>query len=269
MKGRTAKGSASRVLPPAALCPGCPLLDHDGVFEEDVGQGFPRAGLGQLLDVKRVHAAAKDDTSCADLDGEVLNPPSRAVNDALHDDFSQARRGRAHRELIPLCKNRPRRMQTCPFPSHSDFYFVHSWMRKGREQTVDHTLCDTGLISLAGSRPLLPDEVRARVAAGARLVRFEFCFSLLVFTVRRQSPVYLTESWQERYLRGLGYSALALLLGPWAVPWGPIGTAWAVWVNLTGGVDETEAVLAGLADPVPPLAALGTPLPTGGNARAL
>ena len=79
---------------------------------------------------------------------------------------------------------------------------------------------------------------------GARLVRFEFCLSFLFVTIRRQSPLYLTESWQDRYLRGLGYSVLALLLGPWGVPWGLIWTPWAIWVNLTGGVDETESALA-------------------------
>jgi hypothetical protein len=103
------------------------------------------------------------------------------------------------------------------------------------------------LIPLAGSQPLFLEEIRTRVAAGARLVRFEFCVSALLFTVRRQSPVYLTSSWQERYLRGLGYSVAALLLGPWAVPWGLIFTPWAVWVNLTGGVDETDSILAALA----------------------
>lgn len=121
------------------------------------------------------------------------------------------------------------------------------------------------MVALGGSRPLFPDEVRTRVAAGARLVRFEFCISLLFFTLRRQSGIYLTESWQERHLRGLAYSVLALLLGPWGVPWGLVWTPWAVWVNLTGGVDETDAVLARLDEPgrAP---ALGSPLPANGNA---
>ncbi len=65
-------------------------------------------------------------------------------------------------------------------------------------------------------------------------------------TVRRQSGVYLTHSWQQRYLWGLWYSLLALLLGPWGVPWGVLWTPWAVWVNTTGGADCTEAVLAEL-----------------------
>jgi len=133
---------------------------------------------------------------------------------------------------------------------------------------MDHLPPDRNRISLGGSRPLLPDELRARVAAGARLVRFEFCFSLLLFTLRRQSPVYLTESWQERYLRGLGYSVLALLLGPWGVPWGLIWTPWAVWVNLTGGVDETEVVLARLQGCDQLLPDLSKPFPITENGSA-
>ncbi len=108
---------------------------------------------------------------------------------------------------------------------------------------------DTGafeLIALASGKPLFAEEIRTRVAAGARLVRFEICISLLLFTIRRQSAVYLTESWQDRYLRGLGYSLTSLLLGPWGVPWGLMWTPWSVWVNLSGGVDETENVLAQL-----------------------
>ena len=97
-----------------------------------------------------------------------------------------------------------------------------------------------------GGRPLTAGEVRARVAAGARLVRFELCVSALVFTLRRQSAVYLTDTRRQRALRGLWYSLGSLLLGPWGVPWGVLWTPWAVWVNLTGGVDETDAVLAWL-----------------------
>jgi hypothetical protein len=120
------------------------------------------------------------------------------------------------------------------------------------KQTSDQSPSGQELTALGGSRPLFPEEIRTRVAAGARLVRFEFCYSLILFTIRRQSPIYLTESWQGRYLRGLGYSLLAITLGPWGVPWGLIYTPWAVWVNLTGGVDETDALLAQLSDPTQP-----------------
>ena len=104
----------------------------------------------------------------------------------------------------------------------------------------------TELLDFRGSRPLFAEELRTRVAAGARCVRFEFCLSVLFFTVRRQSPVYLTDSWQQRYLCGLRYSFLALLLGPWGAPWGLLYTPWAIWVNTTGGADCTHEILTWL-----------------------
>jgi hypothetical protein len=115
-------------------------------------------------------------------------------------------------------------------------------------QTVDHIPTrDSALLEIRGTRPLFPEELSARLEAGARCVRFEYCISALAFTVRRQSPVYLTNSWQERYLRGLPFSFLALLLGPWGVPWGLLWTPWAMWVNATGGVDCTDEIQAWLA----------------------
>lgn len=136
------------------------------------------------------------------------------------------------------------------------------------EQTVDQdSHLQSELIHFRGTRPLFGEELYGLIASGVRCVRFEFCLSFVFFTVRRQSPVYLTNSWQERYLRGLGYSALALLLGPWGVPWGLLWTLWAVWVNTTGGADCTREVLAWLDSTrtVP----LNTQLdPTNGQTRA-
>lgn len=80
---------------------------------------------------------------------------------------------------------------------------------------------------------------------GRRAVRFDCCFSAVFVTVRRRSGVYRTDSWQTRYLLGLGYSAVALLFGPWGVPWGPVWTARAVWTNLTGGVDAAAELSPG------------------------
>jgi hypothetical protein len=130
------------------------------------------------------------------------------------------------------------------------------WWYMNNEQTVDqNSRSSSELLHFRGSRPLFGEELYRLVEAGARCVRFEFCFSLLFVTVRRQSAVYLTNSWQERYLRGLGYSFLALLLGPWGVPWGLFWTPWAIWVNATGGADCTREVLAELESgrTVPPV----------------
>ena len=121
-------------------------------------------------------------------------------------------------------------------------------------QTLDHNPASAReLLHIRGSRPLFEEELRTRIAAGARCVRFEFCFSLLFVTIRRQSDVYLTHSWQERYLRGFRYTALSFLLGPWGVPWGLIWTFWAIWVNVTGGADCTTEILKCLdhSEPAP------------------
>ena len=105
-----------------------------------------------------------------------------------------------------------------------------------------------GLNAIRGAERLSPAELADHLRAGARCVRFEWCASLLIATIRRQSPVYLTYDWQDRYLRGLRYSLAAVLLGPWGVPWGLVWTPWAVWVNLTGGADVTDTLLRWLDD---------------------
>lgn len=78
----------------------------------------------------------------------------------------------------------------------------------------------------------------AHQASSARHVRYEVCASFLLATVRwRSAPVATTSAW-GRVLRGVPYSAAALLLGPWGVPWGPIWTAVALWTNLNGGTAD-------------------------------
>ena len=50
------------------------------------------------------------------------------------------------------------------------------------------------LHELRGTPPLFAEELRTRIAAGARCVRFEYCLSFLFVTVRRQTAVHLTAS---------------------------------------------------------------------------
>ncbi len=117
------------------------------------------------------------------------------------------------------------------------------------QTAVQNQHSSSELLHLRGTRPLFAEELRTRVAAGARCVRFEYCFSLVFVTVRRQSEVFLTNSWHQRYFWGVWYSFLALLLGPWGIPWGLLWTPWAVWVNISGGADCTAAVLAAVESP--------------------
>jgi hypothetical protein len=103
-------------------------------------------------------------------------------------------------------------------------------------------------ISVRGAGRLHPDDIRRLIREGHRCVRFESCVSVIAATFRFRTAVYLTGSWQERYLYGLAYSLLALAFGPWGVPWGPILTARAIWANLRGGEDVTAQLLSRLED---------------------
>jgi hypothetical protein len=74
---------------------------------------------------------------------------------------------------------------------------------------------------------------------GEAFVRFEYPISLILATIRHESRIFQTSSLADRLLLGVWFSFLALLLGPWGVPWGIYWTARAVWVNLSGGAEVT------------------------------
>ena len=71
--------------------------------------------------------------------------------------------------------------------------------------------------------------------SGERTVVFEFCISCVVLTLWRTSHVHVLRPGQWAWPRGLPYTLLTLMLGWWGVPWGLIGSARALWTNLTGG----------------------------------
>jgi hypothetical protein len=93
---------------------------------------------------------------------------------------------------------------------------------------------------------LSQNELADALGAGGRLVYFEFCISLVVFSLRRPSPVILLRPGERPWLRGLPCSLVSLLLGWWGIPWGIIYTPLTLLTNFTGGCDVTEQVKAAL-----------------------
>jgi hypothetical protein len=86
--------------------------------------------------------------------------------------------------------------------------------------------------------------IDAQIAAGARLVRYQYCFSIVVMSYRRRSGVKLIKPGQSRLTAGLPYTLLALVAGPWGIPFGLIWTIQSIWLNTRGGIDITAAVMA-------------------------
>jgi hypothetical protein len=64
---------------------------------------------------------------------------------------------------------------------------------------------------------LTPAELETALAAGGRLVFFEYCISLFVASLRRPSRIYLLRAGDSALVRGLPYSLVSLLLG-WLGP---------------------------------------------------
>lgn len=99
------------------------------------------------------------------------------------------------------------------------------------------------MTTIRGGESLTPAEIREAIANGATLVRYPYVLSAVLVTLRYESTVHLARTDDGRYWRAIPYLFVSLLFGWWAVPWGPILTARAVWACLSGGTDETAELL--------------------------
>jgi hypothetical protein len=114
------------------------------------------------------------------------------------------------------------------------------------QQNAGHS-SNVASIPIRGAECVPPGDLARLLTDGHRCVRFECCVSVVVATFHYRTATYLIDTTQTRFWNGLAYSLMALALGPWGVPWGPILTARAIWANLRGGEDVTAQVLSRLA----------------------
>ncbi len=103
-------------------------------------------------------------------------------------------------------------------------------------------------VALRWRNELSADELRAALMAGARCVRYEYAVSCLLFTLHFQSKVHLVHTPDGLYGRGIPYMLATVLLGPWALPWGPLATLQSLWANYCGGHDVTAEIADWLDD---------------------
>jgi hypothetical protein len=97
---------------------------------------------------------------------------------------------------------------------------------------------------IRGAENLTPAQLAAELAAGGRLVLYEYCISLIVLTLRCPTDVYLLRPGEGGVWRGLPYTVLSLLLGWWGIPMGVLYTPLVLLTNLSGGCDVTDEVRA-------------------------
>ena len=95
---------------------------------------------------------------------------------------------------------------------------------------------------IIGLGDLTDKEIDMALQDGARFVVYQYCISIVILTFKRTSDVYFVRPKGNAALLGLGFSILSFFLGWWGIPWGPIYTIEALWVNFRGGRDVTEAI---------------------------
>ena len=90
-------------------------------------------------------------------------------------------------------------------------------------------------------------ELQEEIQQGGKFVMYQYCISILVITFKRFSNIYFISHEQNAAVKGLPFTLLSLILGWWGIPWGPIYTIQSIWVNLSGGKDVTQEVLASMS----------------------
>ena len=89
-----------------------------------------------------------------------------------------------------------------------------------------------------------PEQIVDEIRRGAKFVIYEYCISVFIVTVRKDSEVFYIRPGQSRVSGGTGFTAMSLLTGWFGFPHGPIYTITSVMTNLRGGRDVTMQVAA-------------------------
>jgi hypothetical protein len=106
-------------------------------------------------------------------------------------------------------------------------------------------------MAIQGLGSMSPDQLRFEVQRGAKLVRYQYCVSLLVITFKRWSEVYYIPTGESSVVKGLPWTLLTLVAGWWGIPWGPIFTIQALITNFKGGKDLTAEMSAAITRTAP------------------
>jgi hypothetical protein len=109
------------------------------------------------------------------------------------------------------------------------------------------TATERDMAKIVGMEGFTGESLALELQNGGKFVYYMYTVSIVVLTFRRSSAVHFIRSGENATARGLRYTLIALFLGWWGIPWGPIYTIQALRKNLGGGIDVTQEVVATLA----------------------
>lgn len=95
------------------------------------------------------------------------------------------------------------------------------------------------------------NEIVQLVSEGAKFVIFPYTVSIVLMTMKRNSSIYFILPDEKSFKYSYGFVGVNLLVGWWGIPWGPIYTIGALFDQLAGGKDVTDAVLNEIIQSVP------------------
>lgn len=92
------------------------------------------------------------------------------------------------------------------------------------------------------------EQLHNEALKGGKFVYYSYSISLLVMTLNRTSGIFLVKPGESGIKKGIPYTLISLLLGWWAIPFGPKHTIASLRMNMKGGknvTDEVDSILAG------------------------
>jgi hypothetical protein len=98
-------------------------------------------------------------------------------------------------------------------------------------------------MKILGVEGMSEEAMQMELSRGAKLVRYEYCISVLVMTFKRSSDIYFIKAGESALVKGLLFSLLTFFLGWWGIPWGPIYSIGALITNFKGGHDVTALLM--------------------------
>jgi hypothetical protein len=107
-------------------------------------------------------------------------------------------------------------------------------------------------VAIEGIEGMTPEQISFEVQRGGKFVVYGYCISLIVITLRRNSPVYFVRADESRVSKGMQWTLLTLVGGWWGIPFGPIFSIICLVQNLRGGKDVTSAIIVPVHNAAPP-----------------
>ena len=87
-------------------------------------------------------------------------------------------------------------------------------------------------------------KIKEEVRQGGRFVHYAYTISVIFFTYKKTSGVYLIRKNESVVAKGIGFTILSILFGWWGFPFGPTYTLESIRTNMKGGKNVTDEVMA-------------------------